>query len=316
MSARLMSARYLLGDWGTTHLRLYLMEQGQVIDTHEGAGIGSLSAPPGEVLTSTVDLWLGGMQPIDIVLCGMASSRNGLCELPYVKAPADFASWAQQAHDMQLGSLDILLATGMQCGTDTQGFDVMRGEETQIFGATWLVPALRHGSHHFVLPGTHSKWAEVEHGSVLRFRTALTGELYALLREHSTLLRAGAATGNEAEFDQGFAHGLERSAQMNDGLLAAIFQTRTAQLLQARSADWASGFLSALLIGDEVATMSVTFARPSTVTLIGQTQLASLYQRIFAARGISTRILDGAACVLAGLRQLRELRTASSSRAT
>ena len=101
MSARPVFARYVLGDWCTTHLRLYLMERDQVIDVRDGVSIGNLTGPPAEVLTSTIDRWLGTEQPIDVVLCGMASSRNGLHELPYVKAPASFAS--------RIGRINVLL---------------------------------------------------------------------------------------------------------------------------------------------------------------------------------------------------------------
>jgi 2-dehydro-3-deoxygalactonokinase len=308
-----MSNRYLIGDWGTTHLRLYLIEQGQVTSVREGAGIGGLTTPPADVLRDVVIPWLGA-SPIDVVLCGMASSRSGLYELPYVQAPADFQSWAQRVHRSQQGSLSILLTTGMKCNLEPEGFDVMRGEEAQIFGALHIEPALISGSHCLILPGTHSKWVTLQEGSIQHFRTALTGELYALLRNHSTLLKV---TADDAglEFDQGFKAGSARSLQMDDGLLAAAFQTRTAQLLAGRSAAWASGFLSGLLIGHELATLSKQFTTVNPVTLIGDHKLTTLYQRILTERGITTRLIDGAACVLASLQHLHERYDDLASRA-
>ena len=61
--------------------------------------------------------------------------------------------------------------------------DVIRGEETQIFGA------LGNGSDNgqFILPGTHSKWALVENGQIVWFTTFMTGELFAVLCNHSIL---------------------------------------------------------------------------------------------------------------------------------
>jgi 2-dehydro-3-deoxygalactonokinase len=109
-----MSARYLLGDWGTTHLRRYLVEQEdtarmpaashRVIAMRKGAGIGSLQRPPAAELAHLVEQWFGLSQPMDIVLCGMASSRNGLRELPYLRCPAGLAGWAQGAATIELGS--------------------------------------------------------------------------------------------------------------------------------------------------------------------------------------------------------------------
>ena len=44
-----------------------------------------------------------------------------------------------------------------------------------------------------LLPGTHSKWARVETGCVVDFRTFMTGEIYAALLEH-TIRNVGGVT--------------------------------------------------------------------------------------------------------------------------
>ena len=66
----------------------------------------------------------------------------------------------------------------------------MRGEETQIFGA---LADERGARQVVVLPGTHSKWAIVGPAAIEAFATFMTGELYAVLREHSILGRLAAA---------------------------------------------------------------------------------------------------------------------------
>ena len=45
--------------------------------------------------------------------------------------------------------------------------DVMRGEETQVFGALAQLGAT---DGRFLLPGTHSKWVRVEAGRIDRLR--------------------------------------------------------------------------------------------------------------------------------------------------
>jgi 2-dehydro-3-deoxygalactonokinase len=302
-----VSEQHILGDWGTTHLRLYLIEQRRVARVREAAGIGHLSAPPAEVLTSEIQAWLGRTQSIDVVLSGMASARTGLAELPYVRAPARLDEWVQGARSLGIGPLNVLLATGIQCGDDASGFDVMRGEETQFFGATQIDPALCTGSQCLVLPGTHTKWVDAAEGAIVQFRTAVTGELYGLLREHSSLLKADPRKQEGPEqFDLGFTAGSEHGMQINISLLTTLFRTRTAQLLQGRTHAWASGFLSGLLISYELATMQSTLMQTSLTTIIGEAQLASLYQRVFRARGVSARVLDGTECALRGLTLLRD----------
>ncbi len=62
----------------------------------------------------------------------------------------------------------------------------MSGEETQIFGA---IQKEGFKQHSFILPGTHSKWAVVEEGRIVWFSTFMTGELFAVLCNHSILGR-------------------------------------------------------------------------------------------------------------------------------
>ena len=214
------------------------------------------------------------------------------------------ADWAQAAQRLQIGNLRVLLANGLKYQDEAGGFDVMRGEETQIFGALQIKPALREGNHCVVLPGTHSKWVALESGVIRSFSTVITGELYALLSHDSTLLKAASEAGAASDSDIGFAAGSADSLQLRTSLLSALFRTRTAQLLQGRSRAWASGYLSGLLIGYEVASMGTDL--PQQVTIIGQSQLASLYREVFAARRVAVNALDGADCARSGLCELRK----------
>jgi len=307
-----MDQHYFLGDWGTTRLRLYRMAGEQIVDVRHGAGIGNVQLPV-EVLRSLLEGWGNADRSIDadaVTLCGMASSRNGLLELSYAATPTDVESWARSSRTIQIETWQVLLATGVCCGNNDSGFDVMRGEEAQVFGAIRMHPALHDGRHLLVLPGTHSKWVDVVDGSITHIRTSLTGELYALLCDHSTLLKAssnpGSNNSSEDIHDAGFIAGAHRAMIANESLLHAMFKTRTAQLLQNRSADWAKGFLSGLLIGHEVAAL-MRETSPASVTLVGDPKITALYQRVFAMFAVMTDVLDGAACAIAGMQQLREV---------
>jgi 2-dehydro-3-deoxygalactonokinase len=300
--------RYVLGDWGTTRLRLSLYENDVVVDRLDGLGLGAATTPPVDTLAHLVAPWTStAQQPLEILLCGMAGSRTGLFEVPYAAAPVDSATWCRAVARKQFPGMRVAIAAGLQFSSDDGVADVMRGEETQVFGALRLHPALATGTHLFVLPGTHSKWVEVRDGRVVRFRTALTGELFALLRQHSTLFKTASLEHiDAAETEAGFLAGMQRSAQLTQGLLAALFETRTTQLIERRSATWAAGFLSGLLIGYEIASFSTSYSAADSVTLIGETNLASLYRRVFISRDVLVRVLDGDECAISGLRGLRD----------
>lgn len=286
-------------DWGSSRLRAFLEVGGMVSDRRDGPGIAVPGGGrPQEVLSALLEPWRARYR-LEVFLCGMAGSRNGLVEVPYIRAPAAAAVWRQGARRIRVGDLEVSVAPGLQTENFHGAPDVMRGEEAQIFGALALERRLATGSHVIVLPGTHSKWVQVSDGLIVCFHTALTGELFELLCTHSSLLRAGG--GGEAQAgDDGFEAGLRAGAR--GALLAELFQTRAAQLVGGRGAHWARAFLSGMLIGAEAAAM-VSMLECTAVTVIGECSLAALYLRAVSARGISAQSLDGERCVLAGLRE-------------
>jgi 2-dehydro-3-deoxygalactonokinase len=296
-----MSAQFV-GDWGTTRLRLFRLENGAIADRRDGLGIGQLTGSPAEALSATLGDWAEDARATGLTLCGMAGSRNGLVEAPYVACPAGFSDWAGKLATTSVDGVAVRIAGGLSGANFAGAPDVMRGEETQIFGALSLDPTLGEGRRLLVMPGTHSKWVELEQGRVTRFQTSFTGELFALLRDQSILTRLGAG---EEGGEDGFAAGLARIRQTG-ALIASLFEARAAQLIDGRSRAWATGFLSGLAIGAEVIeNLRLADAAPdTTVTLIGAPALGALYTQALAAAGCDTILLEGDHCALAGLATL------------
>lgn len=294
---------YILGDWGTTRLRLFLMADDRIVDRADGPGIGSLTGTPADTLLAVAAPLRAQAAVCDLTLCGMAGSRNGLVEVAYAACPGNPVAWASSAHRLSLDGLAIAVAAGMACTDRTGAPDVMRGEETQIFGALKLDPKLAHGHQLIVLPGTHSKWARLQDGQIHQFRTWMTGELFTLLRDHSTLGRAGGVTGSDEEQRAGFAHGLDRAKAGDLG--GALFEARSAQLRQDKSLGWAHGYLSGLLIGREIADAKERLGAYAAVTLIGETSLTALYQQALDASGATSACIDGGSAAIAGLQYVR-----------
>lgn len=290
-------------DWGSSRLRAFLEQSGEVIDRREGPGVAMLDAKAlGDALATVLAPWTNRMGTEEICLCGMVGSRNGLLDVPYVQTPLEVAKWAKGSLTHQVAGLGLRIAPGVSGLSFSGRLDVMRGEETQAFGAMQIRPELGIGRHLILLPGTHSKWVELQDGKLTRFQTFITGELYALLCKHSSLLRVSSAGG---ECDDAFSFGLQRAA--TEELGAGLFETRTAQLLLGRSDGWARGFLSGLLIGAEIHSILRTQTPPGPVSVIGDPALNDLYSRALAARELSANLMDGEACAVAGLRLLSTL---------
>jgi 2-dehydro-3-deoxygalactonokinase len=287
-----MGADRVIGDWGNSRLRLWRLERGAIVEWRDGPGIAAADNAAA-ALIATLDGWNAAR----IVLCGMAGARNGLREARYLSCPAGVADWASRALEFDLGGRTVAIAPGVTA-TDSGGRpDVMRGEETQVFGALARHPVLASGPHLVVLPGTHSKWVWLADGQIVSFRTFITGELFEMLK-HSSLFAAGGSP-VETEMEEGFSNGLARRA-LRAELSSLLFEARSAQLVEGKSAGWASGFISGVLIGAEIEEMQPD----GTLTVIAEPKLAARYSRAFAHYGLGPTLLDAEECTIAGLRLL------------
>ena len=176
----------------------------------------------------------------------------------------------------------------------------MRGEEVQIFGA--LAPGVE-GRQVFCLPGTHSKWASIEDGRVVWFATAMTGEVWSILAEHSILgkLMEDGAPDDRDSFQQGFL-----LSGRPGGLLNHLFAVRAEGLFGAVSATHLRSYLSGILIGHEIRAM-IAVAQPTRpVTLIGRPDITGLYAEAIALLeqdGVAVSVEDA---TLRGLTLIRE----------
>ena len=269
--------RLIAIDWGTSSLRgARLDAQGAVTD--ERASIqGILSVPPGgfeAVFQAQFGDWLAGPDTLCLI-SGMAGSRQGWREALYCQCPADAGDIAAALAWVAPGRVAIV--PGLSCERDGAP-DVMRGEETQIFGALDMLGVT---DALFVLPGTHSKWAEVQGGRVERFSTSMTGEVYALLRHHSILARTLPSEDGPL-LGEPFDAGVER-AMRSASLLQSAFTTRTLALFERSTPDELASYLSGLVIGEELRAQGSLAGR--TVHVIGNDALTQRYQRALARAG-------------------------------
>jgi 2-dehydro-3-deoxygalactonokinase len=275
-------------DWGTSSFRAYrLSAEGALLDKRS-APLGILQVQASrfaEALGSQIADWLGaGEAPV--VMSGMIGSRQGWQEVPYVSCPAGVAQLAAGMREVRWDSHRAWIAPGLS-SRDASGVpDVMRGEETQLAGILDQLPP----SACVCLPGTHSKWVEVRAGKILHFSTYMTGETFAVLKEHSILGRMM----SEAPTDLSWFDAGVRRAQDPGGLLHHVFGVR-ARGLFGELADVASAsYLSGILVGHEL-----TSARTDAglVHLLGAPHLVAIYARALNLLGGDVVTLDPDAAV-------------------
>ncbi|WP_431097654.1 2-dehydro-3-deoxygalactonokinase [Polaromonas aquatica] len=270
-------SRLLAVDWGSSSLRGALLDADGAATEERTFPRGILTVEAGgfpDVFQSCFGDW---MAPGTLCLIsGMAGSKQGWREAPYCACPVGFGAIADALEWVEPGRIAIVPGLSI----DKAGVpDVMRGEETQIFGALQLL-GLDHAR--LVLPGTHSKWATVTDRKVTDFSTWMTGEFYALLRRHSILARMlpeDEPSLDAAAFDQGVTHALA-----GPGLLNSAFSTRTLSLFNRMKAEALPSYLSGLVIGEEL--KAQTLPRGEPVVVMGAEALTVRYEQALAHLGV------------------------------
>jgi 2-dehydro-3-deoxygalactonokinase len=268
-----MSTPHLIGlDWGTTSCRAYLIgADGAVLDRQlDGPGILKVEGHFGPWLDSMIGGWIATHGPGPVILSGMIGSRQGWQEAPYAHCPAGADNIVKALARIEWSGLTIALVPGLSTENDAMP-DVMRGEETQIFGALALSGQ---GDGLFLLPGTHSKWAQVRDNRIVSFRTFMTGEVFGALKEHTIL---GRLMNDGAPHAEAFERGVHEGASLDGAgaLLNRVFATRTYGLMDKLPATALSDYLSGLLIGAEAA--EATRQATGGITIIASAALAQRY---------------------------------------
>jgi len=282
-------------DWGTTNLRAWTLDAAGAVVADKDFPLGVSKLAPGEAASRFESEVRPGLDATDLpaILCGMIGSNLGWTTVPYADCPAALADLAASLTSVADG---VRIVPGLRCEGLSSGPDVMRGEETQVLG--WLAqhPERRTGRHLVCHPGTHAKWVLVEDGRIARFVTAMTGELFAVLGQHS-LLRSEAPADDAAAFDEGLA-----AAGQGDALAARLFTARARVVGGRAKPDSTPSYLSGLLIGAEVASVPGLLGEaPKHVTLLGDAGLCARYRRALERIGVAVETFDGEAAAIAGL---------------
>ena len=290
-------------DWGTTALRAYLFDTtGQLLETRAStAGIMNLPRAASEggfdlAFDAVCGSWLERAPHLPVMAAGMVGSAQGWKEAPYVDTPASPDAIVRGLARVQTASgVALHIVPGVLERGELP--NVMRGEETQIFGAlagdavtvanspaaNKATAANEDESALIGLPGTHAKWVIVRGARIERFYTFMTGEVFAALSEHTILGRT--MTTPDRPDTAAFLRGISVARNHGHaGMLATIFSTRTLGLTAQLSREEQPDYLSGLLIGHELNGLEAVLVRQQsslagrTLRLIGNEALCERYR--------------------------------------
>jgi len=296
MAGRYKYPDWIAVDWGTSNLRFWAMSAGGNV-IHEGnAPKGMAGLARGEfepALLALINPYLHATRKVPVLCCGMAGSRQGWHEAPYITTPCPPPTLCNAVDvPTQDSRLQVKILPGVK---QLRPADVMRGEETQIAGVLLERPGF---DGVICMPGTHSKWAHISAGEIVSFQTFMTGELFALLSEKSILQHSM----DTSTWDQNAFGVAVQDAMSNPKIFAAhLFSLRAQGLVGNAKAPDARSRLSGLLVGLELAG-----ARPywlgQNVVLVGAEGLANAYCQALTDLGANAEILPGTDITLAGLK--------------
>lgn len=292
-----MKRDWIAVDWGTTNFRAFLMDENRVI-ARTSAPCGLLTVENNAfaaTLHQQLQPWISDVGAVPVLMAGMVGSQQGWQNVPYVPLPAGVQNVLAGIHPVETpwGSLAWIMP-GLSGQSAWDQPDVMRGEEIQLLGLNALHPAYE---HYVLLPGTHSKHAQMKNGSITAFSTLMTGELFSVLSEHSLL---GRALPPQQEDQRSFLAGVA-AAQRPVPFSHLIFAARTRRLSGEIAAEHVHSFLSGLLIGDELSSLPTG----QHAWIVGSPSLAARYQLAATVIDISLTTVNGDDCFLRGLTLLR-----------
>jgi 2-keto-3-deoxy-galactonokinase len=301
-----MLAQLIALDWGTTSLRAYKLAADGVVLEQRALSSGIMQLPKTPRIINSRECadgfelafdeacgdWLDAQPDLPVIACGMVGSAQGWREAAYCETPANVANLGNSLQTVvSLRGTRVHIVPGVIQRSRLP--NVMRGEETQVLGVLQNLPVEAGADLLIGLPGSHSKWVDVVDGCITHFDTFMTGEVFAVLSEHSILgrtLKQGATFDAQA-FDRGVQ--IAQSADGELGVLSTLFSARTLGLTGELSPTAQADYLSGLMIGHELAALATVQRRrrdnpnlPSII-LIGNAQLCARYSRALDACGFA-----------------------------
>ncbi|WP_048693949.1 2-dehydro-3-deoxygalactonokinase [Catenovulum maritimum] len=285
---------YLIIDWGTTNFRAFAMSEAGDLLAKKELGMGLLQVEAGQfakALETVLAEWLSDYKSLPIYMAGMVGSLQGWVNVPYAAAPLSNGQLIDQAHQFDLPwGASATIIPGVSYQVSDSVYDVMRGEEVQLFGLAKLVEQTDFIA---VMPGTHSKHVKFEQAKLTEFSTYMTGELFSVISKQ-TILGKGLPEQSKSAPADAFYQGVTESQL--DNFTNVLFHARTHRVFGTIAETEIYDFLSGLLIGYELKNL-----KNQTIYLVGGESLCQRYVLVCEQFGIQAKIVNGDDCFLAGM---------------
>lgn len=229
--------RIIALDGGTTNTRLTLLADGVILNRKKlsfGIRDGKEALVSG--LNREIPLFLSenGLEKTDILsitASGMVTSELGLFTVPHIVTPAGAAELSEHTVVTaipEICDIPFRFIPGVKTFDNTDSnladMDIMRGEETETVAILDRMGLADEKNVTLILPGSHMKTVVCEKGRIVRFITAMSGELSRAAAEN-TILKNSIGDAFFKELDLEYLYLGYKTAE-EIGMGAALFKVR------------------------------------------------------------------------------------------
>jgi 2-dehydro-3-deoxygalactonokinase len=263
----LCEMNYVAVDSGTTNSRVWLMRGSKIvakqqvaagvrntaIDGHNRALMQGIRHAILELRNSVSP----GDRPETVIAAGMITSDLGLHEVKHAQAPVgieDLAAGIQTRSFDETDDLQFHFIPGVRSGPtlanlqNVNSIDIMRGEETEIFGA--LEEFELRGPLLYIHLGSHTKLIQIDAlQRIVGGASTLAGELLLSIQQQ-TILRSSLPESQVPALDEEFFQQGWRNCQ-RFGLTRALYQVRIFDLNSRFTKECLFSFLLGSLLCEE-----------------------------------------------------------------
>lgn len=297
--------RKILIDWGTTNLRAFLVDaEGKILEQRDSdKGIKSVQA--GGFLEVFQEITHGWSDVSCTLMAGMVGSANGWEEAPYTPLPASITEIEQSIHPLSVLD-DVYIVGGLSYLDPSGSYDVIRGEEVQILGLLDKTRPLKGENREkkiVCLPGTHSKWLEIDGEHITAFNTVMSGDFFSAVCKQtimSLMLKV-----KQVHSPETFLRGVS-TAGTPGGVMSRMFKVRTASLFGQIEPEHIESMISGIIIGSEIDEAQKLYHSGETVHVIGSASLNQKYGDALEQFDIDYVLHEGEKLSLTGMIRLAE----------
>ncbi len=301
---------FLAIDSGTTHSRIWLMHNRQVlkrvriavgvrntaIDRNNQALSQGISQAIREIRASSSS----NQDPQLVVAAGMITSNLGLWEVKHAASPVgvEGLSHKMEMHHLPtLEDLPIYLIPGVRSGPKEVSFqsanevDIIRGEETEVFG--YLAEHKEQGPLLYIHLGSHTKFIPVD--SINRIcggLSTLGGELHSAI-QNETILKDSLPSGFQYDLDEtALRSGWTASREL--GLNRALYLVRILHLNSNYSKHQLASFVLGTLLGEDFRCLELLLVktRPRLIVVSGLPHLHTAWSLGLSPLHLPYRLLS------------------------